>query len=289
MFLKELLQQEKTNVSFEVFPPKKTDALPGVMVAVEELAAMHPDFISVTYGAGGGTSDYTVSIAKEIETRYQTTALAHLTCVASTKAEMTGILQHLRDSGIQNILAMRGDIPEDNTTFPNPLHYRYASDLIHEIVKFGGFGIAGACYPEGHVESESREADLEHLKYKVDCGCDALITQLFFDNRHFYEFRELCANKGIDVPILAGIMPIGSVAQIARMCSLSGATLPQELTQKLSQLDGDADAVARFGAEYAATQIRDLVKNGVAGIHLYTMNKPQLARTVLQESDLLQN
>ncbi len=282
MYIKDIFNAKKTSVSFEVFPPKKTEHFEGVRKAVAELSALRPDFISVTYGAGGGTSAYTADISAEIQNEHGITALSHLTCVASTKAEIERLTGNLREKGIKNILAMRGDIPEGDADFPNPKHYRYACELIAELKERGGFCIGGACYPEGHVECPDRETDLNNLKNKVDCGCDFLISQLFFDNESFLSFLERCAAKGITVPILAGIMPIQNAGQIRRMCAMSGATLPPKFTRMVERYQDDPASLTKAGIAYATDQIVDLIAAGVGGIHIYTMNKPFIAESVLK-------
>lgn len=280
MYISDILKDKKINISFEVFPPKKTEMFKGVQAAVAELAELKPDFISVTYGAGGGTSAYTADISAEIQNKHGITALSHLTCVASTKDEIDVISANLREKGIENVLAMRGDIPEDVKDFPNPRHFRHACDLIERLKGQGGFCIGGACYPEGHIECPDMETDLSNLKHKVDCGCDFLITQLFFDNGAFMRFREKCAAKGIDVPILAGIMPVQNASQVKRMCAMSGASLTPKFTKMVEKYQDDASALLQAGIAYATEQIVDLIASDVRGIHIYTMNKPNIARQI---------
>ncbi len=288
MHISEMLKNKKTNVSFEVFPPKKTEMFEGVQTAVAELAKLKPDFISVTYGAGGGTSAFTAEISGEIQDKHKITALSHLTCVASTKSEIEAAVERLKSKGIENILAMRGDIPPDVKDFPNPKHYKYACELISQLKGKGDFCIGGACYPEGHVECDSMETDLCNLKNKVDCGCDFLISQLFFDNSAFLRFRERCVAKGIDVPILAGIMPVQNASQIQRMCSLSGATLTPKFKRIVEKYQTDPPALLQAGIAYATEQIIDLISNDVDGIHIYTMNKPYIAEKIVSNiSDII--
>lgn len=287
MYISDMLKSKKINISFEVFPPKKTEMFEGVRAAVAELAGLSPNFISVTYGAGGGTSAYTADISSEIQDKHKITALSHLTCVASTKDEIDVISSRLKEKGIENILAMRGDIPEDDKDFPNPKHFIHASDLITRLKEKGGFCIGGACYPEGHIECSDIETDLNNLKYKVDCGCDFLITQLFFDNSAFMRFREKCAAKGISVPILAGIMPVQSASQIKRMCSLSGASLTPKFTKMVEKYQDDTPALLQAGIAYATEQIVDLISNDADGIHIYTMNKPNIARQIMSNISYL--
>lgn len=282
MHISEMLKSEKPNISFEVFPPKKTELFQGVQAAVAELAELKPDFISVTYGAGGGTRRYTAEISAEIQDKHGVTALSHLTCVASTKDEVDFAARELKSKGIENILAMRGDIPADAGDFPNPKHYKYACELISQLKAMGGFCIGGACYPEGHVECSDMETDLCNLKNKVDCGCDFLITQMFFDNDMFFRFMEKCAQKSITVPILAGIMPVQNAAQVKRMCDMSGASLPPKFTKMVEKYQDDSAALLRAGIDYATDQLAGLISGGVRGIHIYTMNKPFIARQIME-------
>ncbi len=286
MYISEILKNKRPSVSFEVFPPKKTEMFEGVRAAVAELAGLGPDFISVTYGAGGGTSVYTADISAEIQDKHGLTALSHLTCVASTMDEVDVVSSRLREKGIENILAMRGDIPEDGD-FPNPRHFLHACDLINRLREQGGFCIGGACYPEGHIECPDIETDLNNLKHKVDCGCDFLITQLFFDNGAFMRFRERCAAKGITVPILAGIMPVQNASQIKRMCALSGASLTPKFTKMVEKYQDDSAALLQAGIAYATEQIVDLISNDVDGIHIYTMNKPNIAGQIMRNISAL--
>lgn len=288
MYISEIIKNKKINISFEVFPPKKTDMFEGVQKAVSELAKLKPDFISVTYGAGGGTSAYTAGISAEIQDIHRITSLSHLTCVSSTKAEIEAAVENLNSKGIKNILAMRGDIPADIKDFPNPQHYKYACELISQLKEDGRFCIGGACYPEGHVECESKERDIENLKNKVDAGCDFLISQLFFDNDMFYSFMDKCASKGISVPVLAGIMPVQNAGQVKRMCAMSGATLPSKFSRMVERYQDDPAALLQSGIAYATDQIIDLISSGVTGIHIYTMNKPDIAGSIMRNiSNLL--
>ena len=283
----DILKDKKINISFEVFPPKKTEMFEGVQAAVAELAKLRPDFISVTYGAGGGTSEYTAEISAEIQNKHGITSLSHLTCVASTKDEIDFAVERLKNKGIENILAMRGDIPADVKDFPNPKHFRYACDLINKLKELGDFCIGGACYPEGHIECSDMETDMNNLKYKVDCGCDFLISQLFFDNGAFLRFREKCAAKGITVPILAGIMPVQNAGQVKRMCAMSGASLTPKFTKMVEKYQDDSAALLQAGIAYATEQIVDLISSDVDGIHIYTMNKPNIAWQIMNNISAL--
>lgn len=282
MRIKDIIDNKKTVLSLEVFPPKQNAVYDSVLSAVKEIAALGPDFMSVTYGAGGGTSKNTVKIALDIQDGAGIPALAHLSCVSSTKTEIETILSEIKENGIENILALRGDIPKDNPDFPNPMHYLFASDLISQIRRTGDFCIGGACYPEGHPESPSLDEDISRLKEKVDKGCDFLITQLFFDNTMLYSFMERAQKAGINVPVLAGIMPIGRAGQVRRMCELSGASLTGGIEKAMEKYENDDESLAEFGIEYASGQINDLLSNGIKGTHIYTMNKPRTAEAILR-------
>lgn len=279
MKITETLKQKKVTVSCEIFPPKKDDDFPGVTEVARQIAALHPDFISVTYGASGGTSQNTVRIAGMIQKEFGVTALAHLTCASSTKEKVQEVIGEIQAAGLQNILALRGDIPKD-ANFPLPGQYRYASELIGEIKAAGDFCIGGACYPEGHVECLSKEADLDHLKAKVDAGCEFLTTQMFFDNNILYRFLYRALAKNITVPVLAGIMPVTNAKQIKRITELSGTELPYRFKAMIDRFGDDPAAMKQAGIAYAAEQIIDLIANGVRGIHLYTMNKPDVAAKI---------
>lgn len=248
---------------------------------IREIAALHPDFISVTYGAGGSTSKRTVEIASKIQDTYGIPAMAHLTCVSSTKEEVVTMLDRIEENHIENILALRGDIPQD-MDFPSPQHYRYACELIQDIRSQKGdrFCIGGACYPEGHVECANRELDLDYLKMKVDAGCSFLTTQMFFDNNILYRFLYRALAKGIDVPIFAGIMPVINAKQIKRSVQLSGTELPNRFIGIIDKFGDDPQAMKQAGIAYATEQIIDLIANGVKGIHLYTMNRPEVAAAI---------
>ena len=281
MKIKDLLRQDKLNFSCEVFPPKEATAYENVYSAVEKIAALKPDFISVTYGAGGGTSKNTVKIASAIQQKMGITALAHLTCVSSTPEEISGILTEIQQNGIENVLALRGDIPQ-NSDYDAPGHYRYASELIEQIHRESDLCVGAACYPEGHVECVHKDDDLDHLKRKVDCGVDFLTTQMFFDNNLFYNFLYRALRKDIRVPVLAGLMPVTNAKQISRITSLSGTALPQRFKAIVDRFGDNPVAMEQAGIAYATEQIIDLVANGVNWIHLYTMNKPHVAAKILE-------
>lgn len=285
MKIKDVLNSGRVSFSFEVFPPKKDTDFDRIQGATREIAALKPDFMSVTYGAGGGTSRHTVRIAEDIQQTCGVPALAHLTCVSSTREMVRDGLTRLKQAGIENVLALRGDIPADGQTMGE---YQYASQLIEDIRQAGDFCIGAACYPEGHVECGSREQDMEHLHQKVACGCDFLTTQMFFDNSVLYSFLYRMLAKGIDVPVIAGVMPVTNSRQIARSCAMSGATLPARFRSIMDKFGDDPAAIKQAGIAYATEQIVDLVANGVRGIHIYTMNKPDVAAQLAANlSDIL--
>ena len=279
MKIADIMKRKVPSLSFEIFPPKSTTALSDVKDAARRIAALGPSFMSVTYGAGGGTAANTAAIAQAIQGQ-GITALAHLTCVTSDKKRIHTELENLRASGIENILALRGDYPEgfDPTA---PRDYTYAVDLVRDIRAFGGFTIGGACYPDGHVESPSQAEDLLHLKEKVDAGLDFLTTQMFFDNSALYSFLYRAHEVGIKVPVLAGIMPVTNAIQMRRILSLSGSTPPNRFRMLLDRFRDKPDAMKQAGVVFAAEQIVDLVSNGVHGIHIYAMNRPEVAERLL--------
>lgn len=283
MKLSEILLGDRVTVSCELFPPKAGTTLDQVETILRDTAALKPDFISVTYGAGGSTSKRTLEIASRLQDIYGVTALAHLTCVSSTREEITSTLAKLREGGIENILALRGDIPQD-TSFPSPEHYHFAGELIGHIRRLDGgrdFCVGAACYPEGHVECSRREDDIDYLRQKVDMGADFLTTQMFFDNNILYQFLYRILAKGIRVPVVAGIMPVIHVKQIKRACALSGTTLPPRFQGIVDRFGDDPAAMRQAGIAYATEQIIDLIANGVNHIHIYTMNKPDIAAEIL--------
>ena len=280
MKIKDRLTDGKVHISFEVFPPKTDAKFESVQNAVDEIAKLAPSFISVTYGAGGGTSKNTVKIASHIQNNLGVDSIAHLTCVSSTKEEVRQRVQEMRESGIQNILALRGDIPAESE-FPIPNQYKYAYELIEDIKSQGDFCIGAACYPEGHVECEHKEDDIAHLKQKVDCGVDFLTTQMFFDNSVFYNFLYRIREKGITVPVLPGIMPVTNGKQIARSCQLSGAVLPSRFRAIVDRFGDNPKAMQQAGIAYATDQIIDLIANGIQNIHVYSMNKPEVAAAIM--------
>ena len=279
MKIKDILAEGRPTLSFEVFPPKTADAYESVEKAASKIAQLKPDFMSVTYGATGGTSDYTVELASEVE-KHQIPALAHLTCASSTKEKVASVIEELKEKQISNILALRGDIPQ-NADFPLPNQYRYASELIADIKAQGDFCIGGACYPEGHPEADTIFEDLDHLKEKVDAGCEFLTTQMFFDNHILYNFLYKALSRGIDVPVVAGIMPVTNKAQIKRIVSLSGNMVPPRFLAIVDRFGDNPAAMRQAGIAYATDQIIDLIANGVNHVHIYTMNKPDVAGEIL--------
>ncbi|MBO4894896.1 MAG: methylenetetrahydrofolate reductase [Clostridia bacterium] len=280
MTITELFSKKSPTLSFEVFPPKSGANFDTVTEATHEIAKLKPDFMSVTYGAGGGTSEYTAAIAKDILDRYSVTPLAHLTCVSSTKEKAISEIKKLQSLGIENILALRGDIPADAPS-RDEWDYHYACELIADIKETApGMCVGGACYPEGHIERTSYTDDIKNLKTKVDAGCDFLTTQMFFDNNIFYNFLYKIRSAGIEVPVVAGIMPVANLRNVKRSCELSGTELPYRFKQILDRFGSDPAALRQAGIAYATEQIIDLIANGVNHIHIYTMNKPDVAAAI---------
>lgn len=275
----DLIKEKKPTISFEVFPPKTDTNYDSVSKAVEEIAALNPTFMSVTYGAGGGTSNYTVSIAEEIQKNKNVTALAHLSCISLTKALVNEQLNKLKAAGIENILALRGDIPEGFET--DNLEYKFASELTEDIKKFGGFCIGGACYPEGHPDSKNQNEDIENMKKKIEAGCEFLTTQMFFDNNILYNYLYKLKMHDIDVPVIPGIMPVTNGKQIARICKLSGSCLPPRFKAITDRWGDDKEAMTQAGIAYATDQIIDLFANGISHVHVYSMNRPDVAAKIL--------
>lgn len=281
------LFKNKRVLSFEIFPPKRTASIKTVYDTIEDLKELKPDFISVTYGAGGADNNKeTVNIASAIKNDYGIESIAHLPCINLTKEAVLDMLDSLRAAGIENILALRGD---ENPDYPPKDDFKYASDLITFIKEHGDFNILAACYPEGHKESASLVEDISYLKQKVDAGAEHLVSQLFFDNDLFYSFRERTAIAGINVPIEAGIMPVVNKDQIQRMISLCGASLPKKFEKIIEKYRDKPEAMRDAGIAYAIDQIVDLITNGVDGIHLYTMNKPYIARRIHEAVSTLIN
>ena len=289
MKIPELYNDRKFVYSFEIFPPKKMDNIDKVYSTVDGLAHLEPDFISVTFGAGGKCKDtLTGEIASTIKNKHGIETMAHLTCINSTKEQVRTILQDLDERGIENVMALRGDINEET----GPLgEFQHANELAVEVQKIDDrIQILGACYPEGHYESDDLDKDIENLKYKIGAGAKALITQLFFDNSLFYDFIDKVRNAGIDVPVSAGIMPITNRNQIKRTVELSGSSLPKSFTNMIAKYENDPEGLFDAGIEYATEQIRDLIEHGVDGIHLYTMNNAEVAERITENiSDLLKD
>ncbi|NLN55133.1 MAG: methylenetetrahydrofolate reductase [NAD(P)H] [Clostridiales bacterium] len=278
MKITDILKREKQTVSLEIFPPKQFSQLADTKRVVAETASLNPVFISCTYGATGGTSEFTVQVAKEIE-NHSIPALAHLTCVSSTKEKVNEVIAELKEQDIENILALRGDIPTD-PDFVLPNDYKYASELITDIKKQGNFCIGGACYPEGHPGSSSLDEDMASLKIKVDAGAEFLTTQMFFDNAVYYDFRERAAKAGINIPILAGIMPVINASRIGKMIQLSKSRVPSSLAAIISKY-GETPDMEKAGIEFAVNQINDIISNGFGNIHIYTMNRPNIAKAII--------
>ena len=277
-----LLKSEKLSLSFEVFPPKTDSAFDSVKTATEEIAKLKPSFMSVTYGAGGGTSKYTLDIAKNIKQMYGVPTLAHLTCVSSTKETVLERIEDIKNSGVKNIMALRGDLtPELENSDRSLWHYRNAVDLVRELKEINpDFCIGGACYPEIHPESKNQKEDIFYLKEKVDAGCDFLTTQMFFDNNLLYNFLYKIREAGITVPVVPGIMPITNANQVERAITLSGSFMPQRFKSLVDKFGSDPQAMKQAGIAYATDQIIDLYANGINAVHVYSMNKPEVARKI---------
>ena len=277
MKISDILKEDRVTLTYEVFPPRAGDTYAAVAEKARTISALRPAFMSVTYRAGGDTSDYTVELASDISGRFGVESLAHLTCVSSTRQQVADLLVKLREHGVQNILALRGDIPPEG---PTAHDYAYASELVRDIKAQGDFCVGGACYPEGHPEAGGKAADIEHLKEKVDAGCEFLITQMFFDNSIFYNFLYRIREQGIEVPVIAGIMPVTNAKQVKRITQLSGNYLPEKFKAVVDRFGSDPAAMRQAGVAYATGQIIDLIANGVTHIHVFTMNKPEVAQGI---------
>ena len=281
MKITDIIKNEKPSLSFEVFPPKSDAAYDSVKTATEEIAKLRPAFMSVTYGAGGGTSKHTLSIAESIKKQYGVPSVAHLTCVSSTKQTVKERIADIKAAGIENVMALRGDIPEDmKNSDRSTWDYAHAVDLVRELNAAGDFCIGGACYPEIHPESKNQKEDIEHLLYKVNAGVDFLTTQMFFDNNLLYNFLYKIREAGITVPVIAGIMPITNAAQVERAVKLSGSFIPQRFKSLVDRFGNDSNAMMAAGIAYATDQIIDLYANGITCVHVYSMNKPEVARKI---------
>ncbi len=290
MKITEILNKDTLSLSFEVFPPKTETSFESVKAATEEIAKLKPAFMSVTYGAGGGTSKFTLDIAKNIKELYGVPTLAHLTCVSSTRETVREKIREIKASGIQNVMALRGDIPEALLSEDrSKWDYRYAIDLIRELKEEEkDFCIGCACYPEIHPESANQKEDIKRLKEKIDAGCDFITTQMFFDNNLLYNFLYKIREAGITVPVLPGIMPITNANQVERAVKLSGSFMPQRFKSLVDKFGSDAAAMKQAGIAYATDQIIDLYANGILNVHVYSMNKPEVAEKISENlSDIL--
>lgn len=293
MKIVDILKQEQMSLSFEVFPPKKESSFESVREATEEIAALKPSFMSVTYGAGGGISNYTLAVAKNIKEKYNVPMLAHLTCVSSDKETVKSKINDLKDNGITNIMALRGDLtPELEKTDRSKWDYKYAVELVRQLKedKTTSFCIGAACYPEVHPESANQRLDIQYLKEKVDAGVDFLTTQMVFDNNLFFNFLYKIREAGITVPVLPGIMPITNANQVERAIKLSGAFMPQRFRAMVDKFGSNPAAMKQAGIAYATDQIIDLYANGITNVHVYSMNKPDVAEGIQTNlSDILGN
>ena len=279
MKISAILQKSTPSLSFEVFPPKTGDHYETVARTTREIGNLAPDFISVTYGAGGGTSQYTISLVREIQEKNKVPGMAHLTCVSSNKETIRERLTELKEKGVENILALRGDLQEGMEPSRD---YSHAAELVREIKDFGGFCIGGACYPEGHTETKTMAEDIAHLKEKVEAGCEFLISQMFFDNSILYNFLYKVRERGITVPVVPGIMPVTNGKQIQRITALSGTYLPARFKAVVDRFGTEPAKMKQAGVIYATEQIIDLFANGVNHVHVYTMNQPDVAAGILK-------
>lgn len=284
MKISDKFKNDKTVFSFEVFPPKKTSPVETVFNALDQMQSLSPDYFSVTYGAGGSNPGKTLEIASKIKNDYNIEALAHLTCINSTKEDVCGVLENLKKENIENVLALRGDIIPDCVPKTD---FKYANELCEYVKEYGGFHVAGACYPEVHIDAENQVEDIINLKKKVEAGAEFLITQLFFDNSIFYRFLEHSKIAGINIPIEAGIMPVTNKKQIERMVSMCGVSLPAKFSKIMQKYENNPEALRDAGIAYAIEQIVDLLANDVDGIHLYTMNNPYVAIKIKEAVDNL--
>ena len=278
----DILKKEELSLSFEVFPPKTDASFDSVKGAVREIAKLRPSFMSVTYGAGGGTSKYTLEIAEEIKKEYDVPSLAHLTCVSSTKETVKAMIENIKSAGIINVMALRGDVPEAMMNDDrSKWEYLHAVDLIRELKESNpDFCIGGACYPEVHPESANQKEDIKYLKEKVNAGCEFLTTQMFFDNNLLYNFLYKIREAGITVPVIAGIMPITNANQVERAMKLSGSFMPQRFKSLVDKFGSDPLAMKQAGIAYATDQIIDLYANNITNVHVYSMNKPDVAEKI---------
>lgn len=281
MKLRDIIGKDKVTLSFEVFPPKTQTNYESVFDAAMGVAALKPDFMSVTYGAGGSTRENTVKFADAIQSKYDVTTIAHLTCVGATKADIRKTVEEMKVAGIENILALRGDRPAEFEGDPFT-DFHYASELIAELKTMGNFCIGGACYPEGHTEATNKKEDILNLKKKVDAGCEFLTTQMFFDNNILYNFLYRIREQGITVPVIAGIMPITRATQVKTAVELSGTNVPERFRNLVDHFGTNPAAMEQAGIAYATDQIIDLIANGINNIHVYSMNKPHIAEGIMK-------
>lgn len=282
--IKDIFTNKRTTLSFEVFPPKKEEEFENVYQTLDQLALLSPDFVSVTYGAGGSRSKKTVEIADYIQNKLKIDALAHMTCVGNKKEDIDAVCNQLASANLSHILALRGDRPSYMTDEQyESRQFQYANELVSYLKEKGGFHVAGACYPEKHYEAMSRRADLAKLKDKVNSGCDFLISQLFLNNDVFYDFIENCLKAGITVPICAGVMPITSVKQVATTISLSGTSVPKAFSDLLAKYGENPEEMRKAGMDYAVLQLQDLIDGGVDGVHIYSMNKPKTTTDIVKQ------
>ena len=287
MKISDILREDKTTISFEVFPPKTTANFESVKKAALGVAALHPDYMSVTYGAGGSNRGNTLHIAEEIQKAENVTTIAHMTCVGAGKEDIRTALSEMKEAGIENILALRGDRPKDFDGDPFK-EYHYASELVATIKEYGDFCVGGACYPEGHPDSTNKKEDIKNLKKKVDAGCEFLTTQMFFDNNIFYSFLYKAREAGILVPVIPGIMPITRANQVENAVRLSGCNVPERFRSIVDCFGENPAAMQQAGIAYATDQIIDLIANGIRHIHVYSMNKPEVAKGILDNlSDIV--
>lgn len=287
MKISDILREDKTTISFEVFPPKTTANFESVKKAAMGVAALHPDYMSVTYGAGGSNRGNTLHIAEEIQKAENVTTIAHMTCVGAGKEDIRTALSEMKAAGIENILALRGDRPKDFDGDPFK-EYHYASELVATIKEYGDFCLGGACYPEGHPDSTNKKEDIKNLKKKVDAGCEFLTTQMFFDNNIFYSFLYKAREAGILVPVIPGIMPITRANQVENAVRLSGCNVPERFRSIVDCFGENPAAMQQAGIAYATDQIIDLIANGIRHIHVYSMNKPEVAKGILDNlSDIV--
>ena len=282
MKISEILKKNNVSISFEIFPPKKDSAFDSVMNTALSLANLKPDFMSITCGAGGTTQKNTEEIAIQLQQKGNVTSIAHLTCIGATKEHIQSVTNVLKQNNIKNIFALRGDFPPGTDASSLSKDFSHASDLVKLLKASDDFCVGGACYPEGHPESKNRDEDLDLLRYKVDAGCDFLTTQMFFDNDMLYNFLYQMQSKGIHVPVLAGIMPITHKSQISKMISLSNAYMPRKLLTIIDKYADSPEALMQAGIAYATDQIIDLITNNIPGIHIYTMNKPDVASSIMK-------